>query len=48
VEHFLKAHLALNGIDPARYTHRSPDDADKERRLEQMIEDFLTSGVPSQ
>jgi hypothetical protein len=32
--------LMLNGIDPSRYTESSPDDSQKERRLEEMISDF--------
>lgn len=40
IEHFMRAHLMLNGIDPARYTESSPDDESKERRLEQMITAF--------
>jgi hypothetical protein len=40
IEHFMRAHLMLNGIDPARYTESSPDDESKERRLEQMITTF--------
>ena len=43
VEHFLRAHLALNGLDPERHTHRCPDDPEKIRKLEQMIEDFRDS-----
>lgn len=43
VEHFLRAHLALNGIDPSRYTLGSPDDADKVLRLEQMLQQFKSS-----
>jgi hypothetical protein len=37
---FLRAHLMLMGIDPERYTERSPDDANKEQTLRQMIHDF--------
>jgi hypothetical protein len=40
VVHFMRAHLMLNGIDPSRYTESSPDDSQKERRLEEMIGDF--------
>jgi hypothetical protein len=40
IEHFMRAHLMLNGIDPTRYNESSPDDAIKERRLEQMINAF--------
>jgi hypothetical protein len=40
IEHFMRAHLMLNGIDPARYTEFSPDDELKERRLQQMITSF--------
>jgi hypothetical protein len=40
VAHFMRAHLMLNGIDPSRYTDTSPDDAQKVRRLEEMIGDF--------
>jgi len=44
VEYFLRAHLALNGIDPSAYTNRSPDDQDKVRRLQQMIAEFRGAG----
>jgi hypothetical protein len=40
VEHFLRAHLMLNGIDPSVHTAASPDDAVKERRLRDMIKTF--------
>ena len=40
IEHFMRAHLMLNGIDPSRYTESSPDDASKERSLEHMINAF--------
>jgi hypothetical protein len=40
IEHFMRAHLMLNGIDPTRYTESSPDDESKERRLKQMITSF--------
>lgn len=40
VAHFMRAHLMLNGIDPARYTESSPDDLQKELRLEEMIGSF--------
>jgi len=40
VAHFMRAHLMLNGIDPARYTDSSPDDQQTQRRLEEMISDF--------
>lgn len=40
VTHFLRAHLMLIGIDPERYTERSPDDEAKEQTLRQMIRDF--------
>ncbi len=40
VAHFMRAHLMLNGIDPSRYSATSPDDASKERRLQEMIDDF--------
>lgn len=40
VVHFMRAHLMLNGIDPSRYTESSPDDQQKERRLEEMIGNF--------
>jgi hypothetical protein len=40
LEHFVRAHLMLNGIDPTRYTESSPDDYDKEQRLQAMISDF--------
>jgi hypothetical protein len=49
VVHFMRAHLMLNGIDPTRYTEHSPDDLQKERRLEEMISDFsrhMASIVP--
>jgi len=40
VAHFMRAHLMLLGIDPSRYTETSPDDQNKERQLEEMINDF--------
>ena len=40
VAHFMRAHLMLNGIDPAKYTESSPDDQKKVRQLEEMISDF--------
>jgi hypothetical protein len=40
IEHFMRAHLMLNGIDPSQYTDASPDDSSKERRLREMIYDF--------
>jgi len=40
VAHFMRAHLMLNGIDPAHYTDNSPDDVQTQRRLEEMINDF--------
>jgi hypothetical protein len=40
VTHFVRAHLMLMGIDPERYTERSPDDESKERALRKMIHDF--------
>ena len=40
LEHFVRAHLMLNGIDPKRYTETSPDDSEKERRLLAMIDEF--------
>lgn len=40
VTHFLRAHLMLMGIDPERYTERSPDDEGKEQALRKMIRDF--------
>ena len=40
VAHFMRAHLMLNGIDPAHYTDNSPDDIQTQRRLEEMINDF--------
>lgn len=43
VEHFLRAHLRLNGIDPGRYNEGSADEPQTERRLQQMIDDFRES-----
>jgi hypothetical protein len=40
VVHFMRAHLMLNGIDPSRYTESSPDDLQKEQRLQEMIGNF--------
>jgi hypothetical protein len=40
VMHFVRAHLMLMGIDPERYTERSPDDEGKEQALRKMIRDF--------
>ena len=44
VAHFMRAHLMLNGIDPTRYTDKSPDDLQKQRRLQEMISDFTRQG----
>ena len=41
--HFLSAHLILQGIDPDKYTRTSPDDPEKIRILEKMIQDFQDS-----
>jgi hypothetical protein len=40
LEHFVKAHLALNGIDADAYTDTSPDDYNKIRLLEKLIEEY--------
>lgn len=45
LEHFLRAHLVLQGINPDVYTEQSPDDAKVERRLLQMIQDFQRKGA---
>jgi hypothetical protein len=38
--HFVKAHLALKGIDPDAYDERSADDPAKIQVLEHVIHDF--------
>jgi hypothetical protein len=38
--HFVRSHLVLNGIDPARFDESSPDDAEVIATLEQMISQF--------
>jgi hypothetical protein len=43
-EHFVRAHLALNGIDPTAYEAGAPDDEEAIRRLEAMIEEFHHDG----
>jgi hypothetical protein len=40
LEHFVKAHLVLKGINPEMYDERSADDQDKILLLEKMIRDF--------
>jgi hypothetical protein len=40
LEHFVKAHLVLKGIDPDAYDEKSADEHDKIQVLEQMIRDF--------
>ena len=39
-EHFVRANLVLNGIEPERYTDRSDDDQQIIVKLEQMISIF--------
>lgn len=40
LQHFLRAHLMLNGINPDHYTAKSQDDPATIRQLEKMIHDF--------
>ena len=40
VEHFVRAHLVLNGFDPEAYSPASADDPEKIHALENMIRDF--------
>jgi hypothetical protein len=40
VEHFVRAHLVLSGLDPDAYNPASADDPEKIRALENMIRDF--------
>ncbi len=39
-QHFVRAHLVLNGIDPDAYNEVSPDDPDVVLALKKMISDF--------
>ena len=43
LQHFLRAHLMLNGINPDHYTTKSQDDPNKIRVLEKMIRDYRDS-----
>ncbi len=38
--HFVRAHLILNGIHPDRYSANSEDDPERIRILQKMIADF--------
>jgi hypothetical protein len=40
LEHFVRVHLVLQGIDPAEHTTSSADNEDANRKLEAMIEQF--------
>lgn len=40
LEHFVRAHLVLNGIDPDGFDEKSADDPEIVRALQQMISDF--------
>ncbi len=39
-QHFVRAHLVLNGIDPDEYHDHSPDDPETVFALKKMIADF--------
>jgi hypothetical protein len=41
--HFVRAHLALNGIDPDGFDNHSPDDPAVIKQLETMIANFTRS-----
>ena len=40
LEHFVRAHLVLNGINPEEYNEFSDDDPETEMKIEKMIRDF--------
>ena len=40
LEHFVKAHLVLNGIDPDQHTETSADVPAAVQALERMIQDY--------
>jgi len=49
LEPFVRVHLMLNGIDPARYTENTPSDPEAERLVRKMIDDFRSqkaNGAP--
>ncbi|MDD9945352.1 MAG: hypothetical protein OXU20_30190 [Myxococcales bacterium] len=43
-DHFLRAHLMLNGIDPNEFDEASADDPDVVAQLQKMIDDFKRKG----
>jgi hypothetical protein len=40
LEHFVRAHLVLSGVNPSRYNESSPDNAAIEQKLKSMIAEF--------
>jgi hypothetical protein len=40
LEHFVRAHLVLSGVNPNLHTASSPDDPALEKKLRKMIADF--------
>lgn len=40
LEHFVRAHLVLSGVNPNLYSESSPDDPSVEKKLQKMISDF--------
>jgi hypothetical protein len=40
LEHFVRAHLALSGVNPERYSEASPDDPAVVAKLQRMIAEF--------
>jgi len=40
LEHFVRAHLVLSGVNPSLHTDRTPDDPILEKKLQKMIADF--------
>jgi hypothetical protein len=43
-DHFVRAHLILNGIDPDAIGPSDPDDPEQVRTLRKMIEAFRSQG----
>lgn len=40
LEHFVRAHLMLSGVNPKLYSETSPDDPTIEKKLLKMIAEF--------
>ncbi len=40
LEHFVRAHLVLSGVNPNLYSESTPDDPILEKKLQKMIADF--------